>query len=153
VNYPNLHITKEIQWFIGIAIYYWYFSLRFFVLVKLLYNLMKKNVPFHFIRLENDVELKNKSASEPILTICFQLYCDASANDFGAVLIQKQSVKFFRSIFYFSKRPNVVELKYPNHKLECLVVYAIKWFYIYLYLSYVIRFKIIMNYNSFWHLL
>jgi len=45
------------------------FILDFFVLEKPFYNLLKKDVPFHFIRSEKEVEFKNKLASKPILTV------------------------------------------------------------------------------------
>lgn len=114
---------------------------------------MKKNISFSFGSKENKVveTLKRLLASQPILAIYSpkletELHCDASANGFGTILLQKQNDKIFRPIFYFSKRTTVAESKYHSFELECLtVIYAVKQFHIYLAS---IPFKIITDCDS-----
>jgi len=59
-----------------------------------------------------------------------ELHCDASASEFGAILLQQQARGQFRPISYFSLQMTPAEFKYSNFELECLAaIYAIKRFY------------------------
>lgn len=154
VNYPIPRNTKELHRFVCLASYFCRFIPKFSIIAKPLYELIKKNIPFSFGPKENEIveTLKQLLASQPILAIYSpkletELHCDASANGFGAILLQKQNDKIFRPVFYFSKRTMVAESKYHSFELEYLaVIYAVKRFHIYLAS---IPFKIVTDCDSF----
>jgi len=139
VDYPIPRGTKELHRFVCLASYFRRFIPNFSILAKPLYDLIKKNAPFTFGPRENHVveTLKQLLCSQPMLAIYSpkletELHCDASTSGFGAILLQRQSDKTFRPVFYFSKRTTTVKSKYHSFELECLAVYAIRRFHIYL---------------------
>lgn len=91
---------------------------NFSIIAKPLYELLRKNVEFHLGVEENKAfeTLKQCLADEPVLGIFdplfrTKLHCDASANGFGAILLQTQPNGPLRPIFYFSKRTTAPESK------------------------------------------
>lgn len=154
VNYPILRNIKEVHRFVGLASYFRRFISRFSMITKPLYDLLKKNTIFKFGAEEINAfdVLKSYLSNKPILSIyspvaITELHCDANANGFGAILLQKQKDGQFKPISYFSHRTSAVEAKYHSFELECLaVIYAIKRFHVYLVS---IKFKIVIDCDSF----
>lgn len=154
IHYPIPRNVKEVQRFIGLASYFRRFIPKFSVKAKPLYDLLKKNAEFRFGKEENEAyeALKTYLANKPILAIycpaaATELHCDASANGFGAILLQKQDGGHFRPISYFSHRTTPAESRYHSYELECLaVIYAVKRFHVYLL---GIKFKIVTDCDSF----
>jgi len=97
--------------------------------VKLLQNLIKKDIPFIF---DADYEkaferLKKELTSSPTLRVYnllaeTKLHTDASSLDFGAILIQKQIDGHYAPIAYFSRVTTDCEKNYYSFELETLVI-------------------------------
>lgn len=131
INYPILRNAKEVQRFIGLASYFRKFIPKFSIIAKPLYDLLRKDVGFKFGAKENRAfdTLKNCLSDKPTLTIFdpgapTELHCDASANGFGAILLQKRDGKYLRPVSYFSHRTTPAESRYHSFVLECLVIYT-----------------------------
>ena len=99
-------------------------------------TLTRKNVKFAWTDAceESFQELKKRLVMTPILTITeredgFVIYCDASGQGLGAVLMQHGRV-----IAYASRQLKDYEKNYPTHDLElAIVVFALKMWRHYLY--------------------
>jgi len=75
-----------------------------------------------------------------------ELHTDASAQGFGAVLLQRKEDKKLHPIFYFSKATTKDVAKYHSFELETLaIIYALRRFRIYVQGS---RFRIVTDCNS-----
>nr|GEZ50078.1 putative reverse transcriptase domain, ribonuclease H-like domain protein [Tanacetum cinerariifolium]GEZ52852.1 putative reverse transcriptase domain, ribonuclease H-like domain protein [Tanacetum cinerariifolium] len=116
----------EIRQFLGLAGYYRRFIKRFLKISKPMTKLTQK---------ENAFQLrKQKLCSTPILALPkgsedFVVYCDASHNGLGIVLMQREKV-----IAYASRQLMVHEQNYTTHDLELgSVVFALKIWRHYLY--------------------
>jgi len=95
--------------------------------------------------------LKERLTEAPILSIYHpgdptELYCDASSQGFGAVLLQRKADGRFHPVFFFSKRTTEVKSRYHSYELKTLaIVYALRRFRIYLQ---GIPFKIVTDCNA-----
>jgi len=126
----------EIQSFVGLAGYYRRFIEGFSKIVAPLTHLTRKDQPFAWTdRCEESFrELKQRLMSAPVLVIPdvskpFEVYCDASHQGLGCVLMQKRKV-----VAYASRQLKVHEKNYPTHDLElAAVVFALKIWRHYLY--------------------
>ena len=91
-------------------------------------------------------ELKNRLTSVPVLILLilkesFVVYCDASKNGLGGVLMQNRQV-----VAYASRQLKVHEKNYPTHDLElAAVVYVLKIWRHYLYGS---KFEVFSDHKS-----
>ncbi|XP_052726000.1 uncharacterized protein LOC128194436 [Vigna angularis] len=121
-------VTK-VRSFVGLASYYRRFIEGFSKIVAPLTQLTRKDQPFAWTdRCEGSFqELKNKLTSTPVLVIPdaakpFVVYCDASHQGLGCVLMQEKRV-----VAYASRQLKVHEKNYPTHDLELTaVVFALK---------------------------
>ncbi|XP_027933068.1 uncharacterized protein LOC114188674 [Vigna unguiculata] len=128
--------ATEIRSFVGLAGYYRRFIEGFSRIVAPLTQLTRKDQPFAWIdRCENSFqELKQKLTSAPVLVILdtsrpFEVYCDASHQGLGCVLMQERKV-----VAYASRQLKSHEKNYPTHDLElAAVVFALKIWRHYLY--------------------
>ena len=99
-------------------------------------KLLRKNVPFEWTEKceQSFQELKKKLTTSPVLAVPetgkdYTVYCDASKNGLGCVLMQDHKV-----IAYGSRQLKPHELNYPTHDLElAAVVYALKQWRHFLY--------------------
>ncbi|GJY70438.1 putative reverse transcriptase domain-containing protein [Tanacetum coccineum] len=129
-------IPKEIRQFFGLAGYYRRFIKDFSKIAKSLTELTQKNKKY--IWGENQETafqlLKQKLCEAPILALPegndnFIVYCDASHQGLGAVLMQRGKV-----IAYASQQLKPNEENYTTHDLELgAVVFALKFWRHYLY--------------------
>ncbi|XP_071924695.1 uncharacterized protein [Coffea arabica] len=112
--------VKGIRNFHGHVGFYWRFIKDFSKIAKPLYELLAKDVPFHF----NDDcllafnRLKMELVSAPIITspdwnLPFELMCDASDFALGTVLGQKHD-KQLHVIYYASKMLNETQINYAT---------------------------------------
>lgn len=137
----------------GMCSYFRKFVEGFSVIAKPLTDLTRKDSEFWFGEKELEAfnSLKSKLIHYPILSIFnprdeTELHCDASAQGFGAVLMQRKADCKFHPVFYFSKRSTDVESRYHSFELEALaIVYALRRFRVYLQ---GLSFKIITDCNS-----
>ncbi|TYK08793.1 retrotransposon protein, putative, Ty3-gypsy subclass [Cucumis melo var. makuwa] len=128
--------VTEIRSFLGLAGYYRRFVEGFSKLALPLTNLTRKNVKFEWIDAceWSFQELKKRLVTAPVLTILtpgieFEIYCGASHQGLGYVLMQKGKV-----VAYASRQLKKHECNYPTHDLElAAVVLALKLWRHYLY--------------------
>ncbi|WVZ52813.1 hypothetical protein U9M48_003835 [Paspalum notatum var. saurae] len=118
-------VVKEVRGFLGLAGYY-EGSLR---IAKPMTSLLEKGVPFIWTKERQAAfdELKKRLTTAPVLTLLdltksFTVYCDASKEGLGCVLMQEGKV-----IAYASRQLRKHEVNYPTHDLElAAVVHALK---------------------------
>ncbi|KAK1630543.1 hypothetical protein QYE76_004858 [Lolium multiflorum] len=121
--------AKEIRGFLGMAGYYRRFIEGFSKIAGPMTKLLKKNTPFVWTdECEASFQtLKDKLTTAPVLAVPepgkdYTVYCDASKNGLGCVLMQDRKV-----IAYGSRQLKPHEHNYPVHDLElAAVVYALK---------------------------
>nr|GFB86939.1 putative reverse transcriptase domain-containing protein [Tanacetum cinerariifolium] len=126
----------EIHQFLGLASYYRRFIEGFSKIARPMTKLTQKSVKFDWgEKAEAAFQLlKRKLCSAPILALPegsenFVVYCDASLNGLGVVLMQKEKV-----IAYAYRQLKVHEKNYTTHDLELgAVVFALKMWRHYLY--------------------
>ena len=126
----------EIRSFLGLVGYYKRFIEDFSQLVAPMTKLTRKEVKFEW----NDLcekafqELKRRLTSTPILIIPergqrYTVYCDASKDGLGCVLMQSGRV-----VAYGSRQLKNHERNYPIHDMElAIIVFALQIWHHYLY--------------------
>ncbi|KAD3067059.1 hypothetical protein E3N88_34939 [Mikania micrantha] len=127
---------SEIRQFLGLAGYYRRFIENFSKIAQPLTMLTQKDRKFDWEEKQEKAFqlLKQKLCNAPILTLPdgtdnFVVYCDASHQGLGCVLMQKDKV-----IAYASRQLKVHEKNYTTHDLELgAVVFALKIWRHYLY--------------------
>jgi hypothetical protein len=128
--------VKQIRGFLGMAGYYRRFIEGFSKIAGPMTKLLRKNTPFVWSEeCEASFEkLKEKLTMAPALAVPetgkdYTVYCDASKNGLGCVLMQDRKV-----IAYGSRRLRPHEVNYPTHDLElAAVVFALKGWRHFLY--------------------
>jgi hypothetical protein len=119
----------EIRSFLGLAGYYRRFIMDFSALAKPMTRLTQKGIKFDWSDSceKSFQELKNRLTNAPILIvprrdIGYVVYCDASKDGLGCVLMQEGQV-----IAYGPRQLKIHEQNYPSHDLElAAVVHALK---------------------------
>nr|GFA27829.1 putative reverse transcriptase domain-containing protein [Tanacetum cinerariifolium] len=126
----------EIRQFLGLACYYQRLIEGFLKIAKSMTKLTQKGVKFDWGEKEKAAFqlIKQKLGSAPILALPkgsedFMVYCNASHEALGAVLMQREKV-----IAYASRQLKIHEKNYTTHDLELgSVVFALKIWRHYLY--------------------
>ncbi|WVZ49816.1 hypothetical protein U9M48_001142 [Paspalum notatum var. saurae] len=121
--------VTEIRSFLGLAKYYRRFFENFSKIAKPMTELLKNKVSFEWNdKREKSFQcLKDKLTTTPVLTLLdlqkdFVVYCDASRQGLGCVLMQDNHV-----VSYASRQLRAHEENYPTHDLElAAVVHALK---------------------------
>ena len=121
--------ATEIRSFVGLAGYYRRFIEGFSKIAGPLTQLTRKNQTFIWNDAceESFQELKRRLTTSPVLILPdpnepFEVYCDASHQGLGCVLMQNRKV-----VAYASRQLKVHERNYPTHDLElAAVVFALK---------------------------
>jgi hypothetical protein len=127
---------SEIRSFLGLAGYYRRFIQNFSRIALPLTKLTKKSATFSWGSKQQEAfdELRRRLCGAPVLTLPegvedMVVYCDASHQGLGAVLMQRGRV-----IAYASRQLKPHEGNYPTHDLELgAVVFALKMWRHYLY--------------------
>ncbi|KAJ9542555.1 hypothetical protein OSB04_029061 [Centaurea solstitialis] len=127
---------SEIRSFLGLAGYYRRFIQDFSKIALPLTSLTKKSAAFSWGSKQQGAfdELRKRLCEAPVLTLPegvedMVVYCDASHQGLGAVLMQRGKV-----IAYASRQLKPHECNYPTHDLELgAVVFALKMWRHYLY--------------------
>jgi hypothetical protein len=129
LNWMPPTTTSEIWSFLGLAGYYRRFIKDFSKIAKPMTKLLEKNKAFEWTK-ECRVsfeELRKCLTSAPVLALPdltkkFDIYCDASRQGLGCVLMQEGQV-----VCYASRQLMKLEENYPTHDLKlAAVVYALK---------------------------
>ncbi|WVZ75970.1 hypothetical protein U9M48_023982 [Paspalum notatum var. saurae] len=129
LNWKQPETVTEIRSFLGLAGYYRRFIKDFSKTAKPMTSLTKKNAKYLWDPKceEAFTSLKKSLTSAPVLaqpdvTKPFDVYCDASGNGLGCVLMQEGRV-----IAYASRQLRKHEANYATHDLElAAVVHALK---------------------------
>ena len=119
----------EVRSFLGLAGYYRRFIEGLSKMVSPLTQLTRKDKPFSWTKQCETCfeEMKKRLITAPVLAIpdttqAFEVYCDASYQGLGCVLMQEK-----RAVAYASRQLNIHEKNYPTHDLElAAVVFALK---------------------------
>ncbi|GKA20387.1 reverse transcriptase domain-containing protein [Tanacetum coccineum] len=135
-NWKAPTTPSEIRSFLGLAGYYRRFIANFSKIAKPLTSLTQKNKKYEWgVEQEEAFQtLKNNLCDAPILSLPdgvedFIVYCDASNQGLGCVLMQRGKV-----IAYASRQLKIHEKNYTTHDLELgAVVFALKTWRHYLY--------------------
>ncbi|GJX77121.1 putative nucleotidyltransferase, ribonuclease H [Tanacetum coccineum] len=135
-NWKAPTTSSEIRSFLGLAGYYRRFIANFSKIAKPLTSLTQKNQKYVWgVEQEEAFQtLKNNLCDAPILSLPdgvedFVVYCDASNQGLGCVLMQRNKV-----IAYASRQLKIHEKIYTTHDLEFrAVVFALKTWRHYLY--------------------
>ncbi|GJQ95565.1 putative reverse transcriptase domain-containing protein [Tanacetum coccineum] len=135
-NWKTPTTPSEIRSFLGLAGYYRRFIANFSKIAKPLTSLTQKNQKYVWGTEQEEAfqTLKNNLCDAPILTLPdgvedFVVYCDASNQGLGCVLMQRGKV-----IAYASRQLKIHEKNYTTHDLELgAVVFALKTWRHYLY--------------------
>ncbi|CAO1622711.1 unnamed protein product [Sympodiomycopsis kandeliae] len=138
--FPRPTTVKEIQRFIGMAVYYRRFIQDFARICQPLYALTKKDNTFIWTDEHEKAfnTLKEKLSTEPVLAHPdfnkdFIVHTDASLDGLGAVLSQLDGDGREHPICYLSRQLTATEQNYSATELECLgAVWAIKKWHAYL---------------------
>ena len=136
MRWERLKSVFEICRFLGLAGYYRRFIEDFSQLATPMTKLTRKKVKFEWHDLYEKAfqELKMRLTSAPILIVPEQrqrytVYCDASKDGLGCVLMQSG-----RLMAYGSRQIKNHELNYPTHNMElAVIVFALKFWCHYLY--------------------
>jgi hypothetical protein len=128
-NWQRPTNVSEIRSFLGLAGYYRRFIEGFSKIARPMTELLKKEKKFAWMENceRSFQELKQRLTTAPVLTLPdihrdFVVYCDASRQGLGCVLMQDGKV-----VAYASRQLRTHEQNYPTHDLElAAVVHALK---------------------------
>jgi hypothetical protein len=129
LNWMPPTTASEIRSFQGLAGYYCRFITDFSNIAKPMMNLLEKNKAFERTTKcqASFEELRKRLTSAPVLVLPdltkkFDIYCDASRQGLGCVLMQEGQV-----VCYASRQLRKHEGNYPTHDLQlAAVVHALK---------------------------
>ncbi|WVZ76436.1 hypothetical protein U9M48_024412 [Paspalum notatum var. saurae] len=128
-NWKTPRNMTEIRSFLGLAKYYWRFIENFSKIAKPTTELLKDKVSFEWNdKREKSFQcLKDKLTTTPALTLPdlqkdFVIYCTASKQGLGCVLMQDNRV-----VSYASRQLRAHEENYPTHDLEFAAVVHRRW--------------------------
>jgi len=139
-NWPTLKTMKEVQKFLGFCNFYCHFVKNYSALAQPLFNLTKKDVPFHWDQAEEQAfcDLQSALTLAPVLILPdydkpFTLITDASDYATGAILEQEDAFGCSHPVAYFSKSLQPAECNYeiPNKGLLA-IIHSLKHFHHYL---------------------
>jgi ribonuclease HI len=128
-NWQRPTNVSEIRSFLGLAGYYRRFIEGFSKIARPMTELLKKEKKFNWTESceRSFQELKRRLTTTSVLTLLdiqrnFVVYCDASRQGLGCVLMQDEKV-----VAYASRQLKPHEQNYPTHDLEfAAVVHALK---------------------------
>jgi len=139
-NWPTPKTMKEVQKFLGFCNFYCHFVKNYSTLARLLFNLTKKDVPFHWNQEEEQVfcDLQSTLTLALVLILLdydkpFTLITDASNYATGSILEQEDAFGCSYPVAYFSKSLQPTERNYEIHNKELLaIIHSLKHFHHYL---------------------
>jgi len=139
-NWPTPKTMKEVQKFLGLGNFYCCFVKNYSALAQPLFNLTKKDVPFHWDQAEEQAfcNLQSALTSAPVLILPdydkpFTLITDTSDYTTGSILEQEDAFGCSHPVAYFSKSLQPTERNYKIHDKELLaIIHSLKHFHHYL---------------------
>jgi ribonuclease HI len=129
IKWEQLLNVTDVRSFLGMAGYYRRFIENFSKIAKPMTELLKNNTKFEWLEAceKSFQELKKRLTTVPVLTLSdikkdFVVYCDASRQGLGCILMQEGKV-----VAYASRQLKKHEENYLTHNLElAAVVHALK---------------------------
>ncbi|KAK2398171.1 hypothetical protein QL285_059665 [Trifolium repens] len=129
LSWKQPQTVTDVRSFVGLAGYYRRFIEGFAKIVAPMTQLTRKDQPFAWTeKCELSFQLlKERLTTSPVLMLPqseepYEVYCDASHQGLGCVLMQHK-----RAVAYASRQLKVHEKNYPTHDLElAAVVFALK---------------------------
>jgi len=127
-NWLTLKTMKDVQKFLGFCNFYQRFVKNYSALARPLFNLTKKNAPFHWGAEEEQAFhiLQTALTTAPVLLLDygkpFTLIMDASDYATGAILEQEDAFGWLYPVAYFSKSLQPIERNYEIHNNKLLVI-------------------------------
>jgi len=139
-NWPTPKTMKEVQKWLGFCNFYCHFIKNYSALARPLFNLTKKDVPFHWDQEEEQAfrDLQTALTSAPVLILPdyekpFTLITNASDYATGSILEQEDALGCSHPVAYFSKSLQPTERNYEIHNKELLaIIHSLKHFCHYL---------------------
>jgi len=139
-NWPTPKTMKEVQKFLGFCNFYCCFVKNYSALAQPLFNLTKKDIPFHWDQEEEQAfrSLQSTLTMAPVLILPdydkpFTLITNASDYAIGSILEQEDAFGRSYPVAYFSKLLQPVECNYKIHDKELLaIIHSLKHFRHYL---------------------
>jgi len=139
-NWPTPKTMKEVQKWLGFCNFYCRFVKNYSALARPLFNLTKKDVPFHWDQAEEQAfhNLPSALTSAPVLILpdyekLFTFITNASDYATGSILEQEDAFGHSHPVAYFSKSLQPVERNYEIHNKELLaIIHSLKHFHHYL---------------------
>jgi hypothetical protein len=139
-DFPIPVKVKQLQRFLGLAVYYRRFIKDFSQVAAPLYALLKKDAPWEWSQecVDSTAELKKRLTTAPILahpdySKPFVLHTDASTVGLGAVLSQIDEQQREHPILFLSRSLTDAEKNYGATELECLaIIWAVRKLHPYL---------------------
>jgi len=139
-NWPTPKTMKEVQKWLGFCNFYRCFVKNYSALARPLFNLTKKDVPFHWDHTEEQAFHDLQSALTLALVLIlpdyekpFTLITDASDYATGSILEQEDAFGCSHPVAYFSKSLQPAEHNYEIHDKELLaIIHSLKHFRHYL---------------------
>ena len=123
-NWPEPRDVPEVRSFLGLSNYFRRFIKDYARIVSPLTDLLQYKTHFHFGDSQKQAfqRIKDALVSPPVLALPdfdkpFEVICDASDIDIGAILLQEN-----HPIAYESRKLSQAERNYPTHDRECLAV-------------------------------
>lgn len=120
-RFPTPKTRKNVMQILGKINFYWEYIPKSRIILEPFYNLLRKNVRFHWSGKcqENFEKLKEYLSSDPILAIFdpdrpIIIYTDASVEGVGAVLKQPQDDGKEKSVFFFSRKLTELQKRKSN---------------------------------------
>ena len=133
-EFPIPETFTQVRTFCRLAGHYWHFIKGFAHIMRPLYDVLRKEVKMSPVQLPPEAwkavrVLKDKILSAPMLVFQdfdkpFLLGIDASKEELGAILSQKQDDGYYHPITFRSHSLTLVERNYHSSKLEFL---TLKW--------------------------
>jgi len=139
-KWPTPKTMKEVQKFLGFCNFYRRFVKNYSALARPLFNLTKKDVPFHWNHAEEQAfrALQSTLTLAPVLILpdyekLFTLITDASDYATGSILEQEDAFGRSHPVAYFSKSLQPAEHNYEIHDKELLaIIHSLRHFRHYL---------------------
>ena len=129
LNWLTLKEVKDIQKFLELANYYYWFIKDFAVIARLLYDMVKKNQKWKWIEKQKRTfkELKERFTKELVLAVPnlnkkIRMEVDTSDYAIEGVLFIECEDRKWRLVAFLSKSLNKTKRNYEIHNKEMLVV-------------------------------
>jgi len=129
LDWPIPKCVKNVQKFLGLVNYYCRFIESFASIARPLYDLVKKDQKWMWMKKQQEVfrELKEQFTKEPVLAALdldkkMRIEVDASDYATGGVLSMESKNELWRSVAFLSKSLNETERNYEIHNKEMLAI-------------------------------